>query len=180
MYEIQKLENLLSKTENVLNPKNYLPVHNDSVGYLRLLELIDSYKKEVEIFTSEAPNYFKRVIKYFKYKLFLLAAEKSHCEFHYKGVDLLVGKKTVNGHTMLMVIGNEFHDVGTLHDDHFPTALTKACPSPEETAYSCFLNYPEFEKTCFNTEGRNYYTPKSSFLFERNNQIGLAFSSMRI
>ena len=139
-----------------------------------LRELVDSLHREVDIFMSEAPSYFMRAFKFFEHKNFIIAAEKSHCEFHYNGVDLLVGKETVDGHKMLMVIGNKMHEVGTLHDDHFPESLKKACPSPEETAYACFLNYPGFERTCFNTEARGFFI--ENLFFNRNvNQIEHAF-----
>ena len=56
-----------------------------------------------------------------------------------------------------LVIGNEMHEVGTLHDDHFPNSLKDACLPPEKTAYSTFLKYPRFANTCFNTGARDYH-----------------------
>ena len=118
--------------------------------------MLHKLRKEIKIFISNAPNYFLRVLTYYEYKHFHIVSRKHHCEFNYNGVDLIVGKKTFTGHVMMMLIGNELHEVGTLHDDHFPSSLINACPPIEETAYSCFLKYREFENTCFSTEARDY------------------------
>ena len=83
---------------------------------------------------------------------------KNHCEFKYNGVDLLVGKKTIDGRKMLMVLGNEMHEVGTLRDNYLSSSLLDDCPPVEETVYSCFIKYEGFAKTCFNTEARDYLT----------------------
>ena len=115
-------------------------------------------EEEVNIFNIIVPRYFIRIIKYYEYKYFLLTAKKAHCVFNYNGLDLIVGKKTFNGHAMLMLIGNEMHDVGTLDDEHFPDLLKDSCPPPEETAYSCFLKYSGFANTCFSAEARDHNT----------------------
>jgi hypothetical protein len=123
-----------------------------------LFDEINNLQKEVDIFNLEAEGVFKRFIIHQEYKYFPGAVKKSYCEFHYNGIDLIVGKKTLNGHIMMMLIGNEMEEVGTLNDLYFPKSLEGACPTPEDTAYSCFIKYPGFANTCFSTEERNYYT----------------------
>ena len=122
------------------------------------LESLNNLQRELDIFISDAPNYFKRVLTYYEHKHFHIVSKNNHCEFNYNGVDLIIGRKTVTGHVMMMVIGNEMHEVGTLHDDHFPISLINACPPPEETPYSCFLKYGGFANTCFSTEARDNTT----------------------
>ena len=127
-----------------------------------LKELLNRLQNKVEIFTTDAPTYFWKVSKYYKYKIYLEnknnTVSKNHCEFKYNGVDLLVGKKTIDGRKMLMVLGNEMHEVGTLRDNYLSSSLLDDCPPVEETVYSCFIKYEGFAKTCFNTEARDYLT----------------------
>ena len=135
-----------------------------AVGYhtTGLKELLNNLQNEVGIFTADAPTYFWKVSKYYKYKIYLEnknnSVSKNHCEFKYNGVDLLVGKKTIDGRKMLMVLGNEMHEVGTLRDNYLSSSLLDNCPPVEETVYSCFIKYEGFAKTCFNTEARDYLT----------------------
>jgi hypothetical protein len=71
-----------------------------------LKKLLDDLQMEVDIFISSAPAYFINVFTYYEYKHFRLASKKTYCEFNYIGLDLIVGKKTFNGHVMMMVIGS--------------------------------------------------------------------------
>ena len=142
----------------MLEPLNNISETIPKISQMRWINLLDNLKRKVDIFNSDGPSYFMRVIIYYEHKYFHITAKRAHCEFHYNGVDLLVGKETVDGHKMLMVIGNKMHEVGTLHDDHFPISLINACPPPEETPYSCFLKYGGFANTCFSTEARDNTT----------------------
>jgi hypothetical protein len=121
-----------------------------------LKEILDNLQNSIETFVSDAPAHYKSVIAYFEYKQFGIVTKKAHCEFNYNGVDLIVGKKTGNGHLMMMIIGNEMHDVGILKNEHFPNSLKDACPAPEETAYFDFLKYPGFANICFSAEARDF------------------------
>ena len=145
--------------EAVANDEKRFANRNHTTG---LKELLNSLQNEVVIFTTDVPTYFWKVSKYYKYKIYLEnknnSVSKNHCEFKYNGVDLLVGKKTIDGRKMLMVLGNEMHEVGTLRDNYLSSSLLDDCPPVEETVYSCFIKYEGFAKTCFNTEARDYLT----------------------
>ena len=143
--------------QEIVELLNNIYKNDPEISHIRWINLLDKLQRKVDIFNSDAPSYFLRIIIYYEHKYFLITAKKAHCEFNYNGVDLIVGKKTFNGHAMMMVIGNELHKVGILHNDHFPISLMNACPSPEETAYSCFLKYPGFSNTCFNEKAWNYH-----------------------
>jgi hypothetical protein len=148
----------------MLEPLNNISETIPKISQMRWINLLDNLKRKVDIFNSDGPSYFMRVIIYYEHKYFHITAKRAHCEFHYNGVNLIVGKKTFNGHAMMMVIGNEMHKIGILHNDHFPISLMDACPPPEETAYSCFLKYPGFANTCLNKKDWDYQILES-YLF---------------
>jgi hypothetical protein len=118
-------------------------------------EILDDLQHSIETFVSDAPAHYKSVIAYYEDIEFQTAAKKAHCEFNYNGVDLIVGKKTGNVHIMMMIIGNEMHEVGILNDEYYPKLPEDACPAPEETAYPDFLKYPGFVNICFSSSARD-------------------------